>query len=267
MKFKFYIFPSQTRDHPVLHISTIIQSVAQKEILWPTLAIIWIGSYWPWVVYRPWVGHVFGTVKTSQIGCCLSCLLLRLPMNVTGSGNGWQLGWCISFHNPISMLHRNRYWLGTELLKNRTLCLEDQKLPELGVIIRIHRAQTLLHGDKDYYKKKKKWHCFENEEFWGHQLQHSWIPCVTNDTVENFTALPPVGFMDMLSQRALRKRNEVSPTGLGLLKAWRSSTYMQSACVHKDRDQMEAGDEVNLLMVRGLGYLLYKGICFVPGWN
>lgn len=64
-------------------------------------------------------------VKISQIGCGLSCLLLPLSTLAHECDLQWKQigsqGWYIFFHSPISMPHRDRYWLGTKLLKNRNL--------------------------------------------------------------------------------------------------------------------------------------------------
>lgn len=63
----------------------------------------------------------------------------------------------------------------------------------------------------------------------------------------------------MLSQRACLKRNELFTCRAGAAQGMRSSTYRQSVRVHKDRDLMEAGDEIYCQLAHGSGI----GIPFV----
>lgn len=262
MKFKLCIFPSQTRGHPVLHISTSLHARIWKEIFSSALAINWIGQLLAvgglWAMDWPclWDCEDFPDRLWPLLSSLASVHTSTWMLGVEIVGSQ---GWYISFHSPISMLHRDRYWLGTKLLKNRTLCLKDQKLPELGVIIRLHRAKARWPRNKVYYKKKKK---MARQWEWG--VLRSTAPALTDSMCHCrdswiLRSPAPVGFMGVLSQRACLKRNELFTCRAGAAQGMRSSTYRQSVRVHKDRDLMEAGDEIYCQLAHGSGI----GIPFV----
>lgn len=161
--------------------------------------------------------------------------------------------WYIPFHSPISIPHRYRDWLNTKLMRTRTICLKDQKLLELGVIIRINKAKALWQK-RTTIKRGKKSLCSKNEECKGstalavtYSMCHYWDSQTLHSSV-------PLYFTEVLTQRACLNRNEVSTCRAGAAQGHlQIHPYGQSVHVHRDRDLMESGDEIYFQFAHSLG--------------